>query len=343
MGIFRPNIDKLVETGNVDGILKLLYHKKGDIRLQAFLVLAKYREDRIINEIKKMLNDSDPKVRAIATLKFGELKEPGIIENLRGIIISGAQRDKIEALRILAGRGKTQDSDISNLLNLALNDKKVMVRIEAVRTMGAIKDKYSIKHLIESLDNKTYQMRLQAAKSLGEIGDESSVYPLIGALVDNHIDVRREAQSALKRIGTEKALKALNDAPFMLLVKRMTEGEFIRRETIRQIGQLKIREGIPLIKKACFDEFKNVRIEAARALGLFREKSAIDNILKLLDDTYYDVRLEAVQALEKIFDIRSLKALEKSLKDKNHNVRDAAKAAYYSLKNRLEKISPTEE
>jgi len=343
MSIFRPNIDKLVETGDVDGILKLLHHKKGDVRLQAFLVLAKYREDRIINETKKMLNDSDPRVRAIATLKFGELKEPGIIENLRGIIISGAQRDKIEALRILAGRGKTQDSDISNLLNLALNDKKVMVRIEAVRTMGAIKDKYSVKHLIESLDNKTYQMRLQAAKSLGEIGDESSVYPLIGALVDNHIDVRREAQLALKRIGTEKALKALNDAPFMLLVKRMTEGEFIRRETIRQIGQLKIREGIPLIKKACLDEFKNVRIEAAKALGLFREKSAIDNIVKLLDDTYYDVRLEAVQALEKIFDIRSLKALEKSLKDKNHNVRDSAKAAYYSLKNRLEKVSPTEE
>ena len=126
-----------------------------------------------------------------------------------------------------------------------------MVRLEAVKTMGAIRDLNSIKHLVEGLEDRAYQMRLQCARSLGEIGDESAIYPLIGALVDNHIEVRKAAQDALLRMGTDKAKAALNDAPFMLLVKRMTEGEFTRRETIRQMGQLKIREGVPLIKKAC--------------------------------------------------------------------------------------------
>ncbi len=340
MGLFRPNIDTLIESGDTSGLVKLLTYRKADVRLQAFLALAKSPDERVLVEIKKLLNDKDPKVRAIATLKFGELGEPGIVENLQNIIVSGSQRDKIEALRILAGRGRTDDLEISKILYLALCDKKPMVKIEAIKTMGAIRDKYSVVHLVDKLDDVSFQIRLQSAKSLGEIGEDAATSPLIGALVDNHSEVRKTAQEALRKIGTERAMNALNDAPFMLLVKRMTEGEFTRRETLRQIGQLKIKEGVPLVKKACFDEYKNVRIEAVRAIGLLREKSAVEMTKKLLDDPYFDVRIEAVKALEKLFDPGSLAGIEKALHDKNHNVRDDAKAAYYSLKSRLDKVAP---
>jgi HEAT repeat protein len=62
-------------------------------------------------------------------------------------------------------------------------------------------------------------------------------------------------------------------------------------------------------------------------------------VVKLLDDPYYDVRLEAVKALEKIFDYEALAGVEKAMSDKNHNVRDEAKAAYYSLKTRLDRAA----
>lgn len=339
MGIFRPNIDRLVETNDTPALMKLLTHRKPDIRLQAFMALARSRDEAVIAQLKNLLNDRDPKVRAIATLKFGDLDEPGIIENIRAIIVTGATRDQIEALRILAGRGRTEDLEISRILYMALNDKKPLVRLEAVKTMGALKDGYSVVHLLDVLEDKSYQMRQQSARALGEIGDDSTIQPLIGALVDNHPEVRKEAQEALRKIGTEKALKAITDAPFMLLVKKMTEGEFTRRETLRQIGQKKIREAVPLLKKACRDEYKNVRLEAIRSLGILRDKSSVGILSKLLEDSYHDVRLETVKALERIFDPQALVALERAMKDQNHNVRDEARIGYNSLKSRIDRAS----
>jgi HEAT repeat protein len=112
----------------------------------------------------------------------------------------------------------------------------------------------------------------------------SSTDPLIGSLIDNNIEVRRAAQEALRNIGTEKALNAISDAPFMLLVKRMTEGEAVRRDTVRQIGYLKMREALPLLQKACIDEFKNIRLESVHSIGILRAPSAVSTVVKLLDD-----------------------------------------------------------
>ena len=154
MGLFKPNVERLAENNEIASLVKLLTYKKPDIRLQAFLALGRSRDEQVLAEMRKLLSDPDPKVRAIATLKFGELGEPGIIENLRIIVISGSQRDKIEALRILAGRGPTDDLEISKILYLALNDKKTLIRIEAIKTMGAIRDRHSIKHLVDSLEDR---------------------------------------------------------------------------------------------------------------------------------------------------------------------------------------------
>src|SRR6056297_1982850 len=107
MGLFTPNVDKLIEKNDVDKLLQLTHHKKPEIRLSSFLALAKSRDEKILAELRKLLKDPDPRVRTIATLKFGELGDEEILEHFRSIIINGSQRDKIEALRILADRGHT--------------------------------------------------------------------------------------------------------------------------------------------------------------------------------------------------------------------------------------------
>ncbi|MCX7679820.1 MAG: HEAT repeat domain-containing protein [Spirochaetes bacterium] len=337
MGLFTPNIEKLIDNDDVDGLLKLIDHKKADIRLQAFLALSRKKDERIIEKLKTLLKDPDPKVQAVATLRFGELDKPTITSNIRRIIINGTQREKIEALRLIASKGKTDNPEISKILYLALQDKKPIVKIEAIRAIGATKDLYSEKHLIDLLEDKSSQIRTEAVKALGELATETCVDPIIGSLIDNHQDVRKAAHEALKKIGTPKALNAVHDAPFMLLVKRMTESESVRRETVIHIGAKRIREAVPLLQKACFDEYKNIRLEAVKSLGLIREKSAVPTMIKLLDDPFYDVRLETVRALEKIFDHSALFGIEKAMKtDKNRVVRAEAQKAYYSLKSRLD-------
>lgn len=337
MGIFGPNIEKLIDNDDVEGLLKLVTHRNPKHRLGALLALSRKRDESILAKLRPLTDDPDARVKTIATLKFGEIEDPKVLENLRSIIITGTQTEKIEALRVLGGRGQTDNAEISKILYLALNDKNQVVRIQSIRTMGAIKDRYSVKHLIDSLDEKKYQIRLEATKALGIIGAEACVEPLIGSLVDNHVEVRKAADAALRQIGTEKAMNAVTDAPFMLLVKKMTENESVRLETVINIGKLKIKEGAPLLQKSCMDEYKNIRLESLRAIGQLRDKSSVDTVVKLVEDPFYDVRLEAVHALEKIFHPTALRGIEKALKDSNKNVRQEATRAYNSLKTRLEK------
>ncbi|MCU0849108.1 MAG: HEAT repeat domain-containing protein [Spirochaetes bacterium] len=340
MGLFTPNIDRLDKNDDMQGLLKCLKHRKSDIRLAAFIAILNKTEDPdIIQKLKVLQDDKDTKLKTLAVLKFAQFGEKGLFEKLRPIIIDGSTNEKIEALRIIADRGFVDNDDITNLVVLALNDKKALVQIESIKVMGILKSPLFVLHLDEMMHDKRHNMRVESARALGMIANEEATETLIGALMDSHADVRKAARDSLETIGSEIATRALNDAPFMLLVKKMNESVASREETIRHIGKHKLKEGLPLIKQACRDEYKNVRLEAVRVIGIMRDKSSMGIVIKMIDDPYYDIRLEAVKTLEKMNDNLALAAIEKAMSDYNTNVRKEAQKAYYSLKARLELLN----
>ncbi len=103
MGIFGPNIDKLSSENNINGLIKLLKHRKPQIRLKAFFALSRNRDEAVLSQMKELVHDRDPKVRTIATLKFGELGDESVLDNYRTIILSGTQKEKIDALITTTG------------------------------------------------------------------------------------------------------------------------------------------------------------------------------------------------------------------------------------------------
>ncbi|HSA14358.1 MAG TPA: HEAT repeat domain-containing protein [Spirochaetota bacterium] len=337
MGLFRPNIEKLEEEGKFNEIAKQLKNRNVEIRLKAFLTLIKKlnsTQDPMYAKLRAMMDDPDSGIRTIAVLKFAEMGEEGLFTKVHSIIIDGSPREKIDALRILAKTGKTESEAISNVLVLAMNDKKPLVELEAIKTMGILRDRLCIKHLVEKSQDNRHTIRIESIKSLGLIGGEEVVNPLIGALMDNNTAVRRAAREALESIDSEKAKKSLNDAPLMLLVKLMNESMSRRLETINYIGKQKRKDGIPLLQKACSDEYKNIRIEAIRSIGILRDRDSVPLITRMLNDPYFDVRLEAVKTLEKLGGEDAQIALEKALNDQNSNVRKEASRAFYALKAR---------
>ncbi|MCP4133436.1 MAG: HEAT repeat domain-containing protein [bacterium] len=338
MGFFTPNVDKLAKEEDVAGLLEHIAHRKSEVRLQVLKALAKMIDRKEVRDkLRVLLYDPDTSVRTTAVSEFARLGEEGIFENLKPIIIKGSRADKLDALRILGYYG-TKDDGLSHILAQAINDKSQMVQVEAIKTMGALKDAFYIRDLVEKLGDKAYQVRLESARSLGKIGAEPAINSLISALVDNNGEVRKIARQALESIGTEKARSAFENAPFMLLVKRMNEGSTRRQETARHIGKHKIKEGLPLLLKTCHDEFKSVRIESLKAIGQLRDVAAVSSVVKLLDDPYFDTRIEVVKALEKLNDPGALSALEKAMEDTNTNVKNEAVKSYYSLKGRLEQL-----
>lgn len=336
MGLFTPNIQKLESAGDIDALLKHTRHRKADIRLQIFnSLINKLTKDEILEKLRHMLTDPDPIVRTAAVLKFADLGDDSVFEHLRSIIINGTNKDKISTLRKLTSKDNKNGASVSGVLVLALNDSNTIVQITAIKCMGTYKGRLFLDHLVTKIYDRQYQIRLEAVRSLGYITVEEALDPLIGALVDNNRQVRWAARESIERIGSPRAHEILKNAPFMLLVKNMNDSVLKKQQTAEHIGRHRISEALPLLYKACTDEYKNVRIEAVRAIGNIRDKSSVKIVARLLDDPYFDARLEAVKALGKIFDPAVLPLLDRARNDANKNVRDEAEQTYHNMKVRL--------
>lgn len=333
MGLFGPNIDTLKKNNDVAGLIKCLDYKKANIRCRAFMVLANmpHLDEQVVSKLRTMLKDPDETVRTVATLKFAEMGAPLRSRNLIELVTRGAWRDKIELLKIITGRGPNVDGPILEVVVLALVDKKDIVRYEAVHTAGATKKGHLVPNIAACLRDRHSIMRIQVANALCSIGDERSVDFLIGLLADVHEDVRSAARACLASIDSDLARRVLHDTRFAQLVSGMGDLEPIRKETARKIGDELIREGLPLLHRACHDKYKEVRLAAVRSIAAFAEPSSVDCITLLLKDKFYDIRLEAVRALGHIHGTDSVKALRAALSDKNSRVRDEAESVLKKL------------
>jgi len=340
IGIITPDVDRLKRNEDIKSLLKCLKHKKPEIRSKAFIALQKYTNQKeVLASLRLLVDDPDANVRTLAIVKFAGIDDKVNYGDLRSIILNGTQSEKIEVLRIIADRGEKLNEETSSLLVQSLNDKKMMVQFEAMRTMGALKDRHLIQYLAEFLTNKSHRLRTEAVKALGHIGIDECIDHIIGSLGDSHGEVRASSLEALKMIDTERGRAALGDAPLMMLAKKMSGNSLERQETIQHIGKNRIRVGIPFLIKALSDEYKVVRIEAIKSIGVMRERECIDEIGRCIDDKYWDVRLEAVKTLEKLVDKKSLEFLEKAIDDSNTNVKQLARKSYNNLKSHLARLN----
>lgn len=339
MSLLKPDIEKYIKESNIPALIKCTANRKPEIRLKAFNALfqIEHKSPEITAALRKMRKDKDISIRNTVILKLAEAGDEDIMSGLHDIIVEGSQNDKIEALRIIAARGKV-DGESSGIIALALNDKKGMVQLEAIRTLGTLKDPSAIIHLEDKIHDPRHAIRLEAVRALGMIRTDDAVDLLIGCLTDNRLEIRRAAREILETVGTDKAVKALNDAPLMLLVKRMNEGVASKVDALAYIGKHRVRDALPLVHKATSDEYKNVRLEAVKTLAQMRDKASINTLARMLNDPYFDIRLEAVRALEHIIDPACLPPLGKAREDVNRSVREEAKRAYYTLKMKIEEM-----
>lgn len=338
MGFFTPGKQDFDDTVSTEELLKYLKHSNAAMRHRAFnRLIDKLDRDNARKYLRQLVDDPDRKVSIDVTVKLLAIGCDYALDRAREILSDGKWEDKIKILYSLTDYTGEERKSAINLVLMALNDKKMIITVEALKALGSYQGDIVIERLDEYLHDKHFQVRKEAVLSLARSGGEKIIDKIVGCILDKHEEVRSAVKKALETIGTEKALEVLKQGPFMKLIECMNKCSATRVDTVRQIGEKGLREGIPLLIRGCSDEYKQVRIESARSLGLFHDPEHIDILLKLLKDKYYDVRSEAVQSLGMIRSPRSLEAVEKSMEDKNVNVRDAARTAYYSLSDRLEK------
>jgi HEAT repeat protein len=334
MGLFTPDISRLEKENNILKLLKCLDNRKASVRYRAFVALSGVKDPGmdVLTRMRSMVNDTDSWVKTIAVLKFTELGDVSIYKNLMDIIINGTRNVRIDLLRMIAGMGPTENQDIIKVIVYALSDKKEIIRRQAIIAAGAVRNKHLLPYLTESLIEKQWKLRLAALRAVHDIGGIEMPDYLIGLLADKVPEVRDEARKYLAALDNEYAQKAIHDADFMQIINGMNGKEPLRAMTAKKIGTSLIRGGLPLLHRACFDQYKGVRIEALKAMAFFKNPASIYYAAKLLHDKYHDVRLEAIDTLDQISDGRSREAIKALFDDRVMQVRDAAKRVYIKMR-----------
>lgn len=329
-----PDIEKLEKENNLPEIVKCLKHRKSEVRLKAFNALFKKskNDSALTEQLKELINDKSPEVRTNAILTFAQAGDEKIFDNVKSIITGGSETDKIDALRVISEHGRTENPSILNIVALALKDKKEIIRKKAVIAMGDICSRHFIQHIGEAMHDKDAEIRLEAVNALARIGGDEIVDHLIAALMDNNHSVAKAAYNTLTDIGSPKAVKALNDEEYILLMNNINGLIDNRIKAVKHIGDNQVEDAYPLLLKALTDEYKVVRIEALKSIRHFPGQQAGMAVHKLLKDEYADVRAEAVKTIKKFPTEESLKALEELFNDSNQHVKETARTVYDELK-----------
>jgi len=333
----KPNIEKIKNAGQIDRLVQLLKHRKSQTREDALIALYDISgtDKEIMDRMRIALSDKDTKVRNRAALIFARTGDTGVIENLNDIICRGSVNEQIEVLRLLPHYYSKENEKITQILALALKDKKPAIQVEAIRSIGEMEIETMAFYLMDFINHSVAKFRLETVIALGRVKNPIGVDVLIGALTDSSPEVRKIAEESLKKIGSDRALGALRDAPFMLMVKNMNESVSKRLTTVINIGKQKKEYGLQLLHKACFDEYKNVRIEAIKSISALKDDSSINTLIDLFSDKYYDVRIEAIRALTRFHSLTALNALKSAMNDSNTNVKLEAKKAYAALSSKM--------
>ncbi len=333
----KPNIEKIKNAGQIDRLVQLLKHRNSQTREDALIALFDLSgtDKDILGKMRIALSDKDTKVRNRAALIFARFGDTEIVDNLNDIIFHGTLNEQIEVLRLLPHYYSKENEKITQILAIALKDKKPSIQIEAIRSIGEMEIETMAFYLMDFVNHSVAKFRLETVIALGRVKNPIGVDVLIGALTDSSPEVRKVAEESLKKIGSDRALGALRDAPFMLMVKNMNESVSKRLTTVINIGKQKKEYGLQLLHKACYDEYKNVRIEAIKSMAILKDNSSMATLIDLFSDKYYDVRIESIRALARFNSTTALNALKSAMSDPNTNVKLEAKKAYASLSSKM--------
>jgi HEAT repeat protein len=191
-----------------DGVataIRNLKSLKREVRLTAAKALGGMKDVRGVEPlIGALTGDSDDDVRREAGMALGKIKDARAIGPLIGML--GYQSTDVR-FGVRMGLSGIGGPAVEALIS-ALGDARLTAeaREEAVRTLGAIKDRRAVDPLMVLLKSSRLLTAHAATLALGEIGDPRAVEPLLAIL-----NLPKGGQSSLARQSAAQALGQIAD------------------------------------------------------------------------------------------------------------------------------------
>ncbi len=311
MSEIKPDIDKMEQNGDLEGLISALKHKDCIIRKEAVVALKKTAPKKALFPLIEALKYEkwQDEYAVMDSVRENAAEALGLIKDKRAVDpLINALKDKNEEARWKAAwaLGNIGDKKAVGPLIYALQDEYWPVRRFAASSLGKIGHVKSVRSLINVLGDDDWHVRKYAADALGRIGDERAIGPLVKTLNDPDGDVRWRAVAALGKMGNaaiEPLINALDSDDWKI------RGRVA--EVLGNIGDERALE--PLIKILVGlnkDGNKYVRGRAAEALGKIGDERAINPLIAAMDDPYIYVKIKAEEALDKLDSFKSIKSFD---------------------------------
>jgi HEAT repeat protein len=237
MGLFErilgPNVDRLLEQGDVPGLTQVLGHKCSELRCQAARALGELEDDQAASSLIEALGDSDSEVAAAAKTSLGRHvaragtmlgeaigheqetistsaldillgHEPPMIETLAGVLKDGNDQARARVADALVGLVPQLGGDetreiVFRALLPALGDRQPETRTQAATGLGMLGDPRAAKALSAQLKDGTETVRSACAEALEKLGSPVLPY-LVDTLGDRNVNARASSARLLGSI-----------------------------------------------------------------------------------------------------------------------------------------------
>ncbi len=277
---FRPNIGRLKEDGNIDGLVRALASGGADLRQEAAVALCGVGATAV-PVLVKTLDKADPEARrkiAEGLASAGASAFPLILS----VLIQTTDDARYAVADAVAGTG---DAAFDAFVPALRHERPVIRRGAAVALAGM--GKRAVPPLCELLGDPDRLVRREAARSLARL-KWKPVEP-------------EEAADFYFLTEDWRELVKLKNTALPVLIRGLADKDVrVRRESAQALGRLCSAQAVPVLAKALGDPDITVRIAAAEALGEIRDVRAQKPLLRVLDTDCHQVRMEAAWALDRL-------------------------------------------
>ena len=204
------------------------------------------------------------------------------------------------------------------LLDHALSDAELEVRLEAADILAGLHDRRALYPLVRALGDAHESVQEIAVKGLRDLNDRSAIPLLVQKLFNGSNSVQWRACQVLKSLGWQPATEAEQ------IQLHIASGEL---KPLTGFGAAAVRPLVELLRR-CDGQKK---ISAVNVLGELADPSTFKPLQALLRDDDPLVRTAAVYAFERAHFPGAAAVLLPVLKDSARNVRLAAALALGSL------------
>jgi HEAT repeat protein len=347
MRLFKPNVQKMEENRDIDGLLKALQDEDADIRCRAAQALGKVGGTRAVETLgASLMNDRSVLVHRAVTEALFTIPDSRAVGPLTVALDRGA--DFYVCYNAAVTLWKIGDPSAVDPLIRALKSYYIHVRSVAAQALGGEGNARAVQPLLDAVKGaretrEDYEKRLQATRfSLNlEQGEKASAdLKAVTEWEQVFLSQVREALVAIGTAATEFLITALKneDKGIRRVAAEALEKIGLPADPATQAWYAVVKEdwtratalgaaAVEPLVVALKDSNSDVCSRAAEVLGRIGDVRAVEPLIVALKDSNSNVRQGAAEALGRIADVRAVEPLIAALKDSNSNVRQGAAEA----------------